>query len=36
MVIKEFYKTRNDGVDLYRSFSNAGFKILKVGTKEGK
>ena len=34
MVIKEFYKTRNDGVDLYRSYSDVGLKIRKVGTDE--
>ena len=32
MVIKEFYKTRKDGVDLYRSYSNKGYKILQVET----
>ncbi len=34
MVIKEFYKTRNDGVDLYRSYSDTGLRIRKVGTDE--
>lgn len=34
MVKKEFYKVRKDGVLLYRSFSDAGFKIQKVGTNE--
>lgn len=34
MIIKEFYKTRKDGVNLYRTFSDAGFKIQKVGTSE--
>lgn len=34
MVIKEFYKTRNDGVDLYRNYSDAGLQIRKVGTDE--
>ena len=32
MVIKEFYKERNDGVKLYRSYSDEGFKILQVET----
>ena len=34
MVVKEFYETRNDGVDLYRSYSDAGLRIRKVGTDE--
>lgn len=34
MIIKEFYKTRTDGVDLYRTYSDANLKIKKVGTDE--
>lgn len=34
MIIKEFYKTRKDGVNLYRTYSNEGLKIQKVGTDE--
>lgn len=34
MIIKEFYKTRKDGVNLYRTYSDNGFKIQKVGTDE--
>lgn len=34
MVVKEFYKTREDGVNLYRTYSNKGLKILKVDTDE--
>lgn len=34
MVVKEFYRTRNDGVNLYKSYSNAGYMIRKVGTDE--
>lgn len=34
MIIKEFYRTREDGVNLYRTASDAGFKIRKVGTEE--
>lgn len=34
MIIKEYYRTRNDGVNLYRTYSDAGFKIQKVGTDE--
>lgn len=32
MVIKEFYKTREDGVNLYRSYSDSGFKIKQNET----
>ncbi len=31
---KEFYKTRDDGVNLYRTFSDEGLQIQKVGTEE--
>lgn len=34
MIIKEFYKTREDGVELYRSYSDSGVYIRKVGTEE--
>lgn len=34
MVIKEFYKTRNDGVNLYKTYSDKELKIQKVGTDE--
>jgi hypothetical protein len=34
MVIKEYYETRTDGVDLYISYSDEGFYIRKVGTNE--
>ena len=33
-IIKEFYVTREDGVDLYRTYSDEGYKIQKVGTDE--
>lgn len=33
-IIKEFYKTREDGVNLYRTYSDAGYTIKKVGTDE--
>lgn len=33
-IIKEFYKTRADGVNLYRTYSTEGFKIKKLGTNE--
>ena len=34
MVITEFYRVRNDGVMLYRTYSNSGLMIQKVGTDE--
>lgn len=34
MIVKEFYKTRNDGVNLYRSYSDKDKYIKKVGTEE--
>lgn len=33
-IIKEFYITRNDGVNLYRTYSDENYKIKKVGTDE--
>lgn len=33
-IIREFYRTRNDNVNLYRTYSDEGFKIQKVGTEE--
>lgn len=34
MIIREFYQTRNDGVNLYRSYSDAKMMIHKIGTEE--
>jgi len=34
MVIREFYLTREDGVNLYRIYSDEDFEIQKVGTNE--
>lgn len=34
MIAREFYGTRKDGVDLYRTYSDADLKIRKVGTDE--
>jgi hypothetical protein len=34
MVLREFYETRFDGVNLYRTYSNKGVYIHKVGTNE--
>lgn len=33
-IAKEFYRTRTDGVNLYRTYSTEGFKIKKLGTNE--
>ena len=32
MIIKEFYKTREDGVNLYRTYSGEGLYILQNET----
>lgn len=34
MIIKEFYRTREDGVRLYKSYSDKNLYIKKVGTEE--
>ena len=34
MIKKEFYKTRNDGVNLYITYSDLNLKIRKIGTDE--
>lgn len=34
MIVKEFYKTREDGVNLFRTFSDSNVYIRKVGTDE--
>lgn len=34
MIIKEFYRTRDDGVNLYKTYSSMGYPIQKVGTEE--
>lgn len=34
MIVKEFYKTRTDGVNLFRTYSDKGLRIRKVGTDE--
>jgi hypothetical protein len=33
-IAKDFYRTRTDGVNLYRTYSTEGLKIHKVGTDE--
>ena len=34
MIIREFYKTREDGVNLYKSYSDKNYYIKKIGTDE--
>lgn len=34
MLVKEFYKTRQDGVNLYRTYSDENFKIRQIPTNE--
>ena len=34
MIIKEFYLTREDGVNLYKTYSAQNFTIHKIGTEE--
>lgn len=34
MIVREFYTTRSDGVNLYRTYSDKGLQIRKVGTDE--
>ena len=34
MIVTEFFETRYDGVDLYRTYSDANKMIQKDGTKE--
>ena len=34
MIVKEFYKTRDDGVNLHRTYSDEGLQIRKTGTDE--
>ena len=32
MIVREFYRTRKDGVSLYRTYSNAGYLIRQTQT----
>ena len=34
MIKREFYKERNDGVKLYKTYSDENYRIQKVGTGE--
>lgn len=35
MLIKEFYRTREDGVNLYRNYSDTGHYIIQIETGIG-
>lgn len=32
MLVKEFYRTREDGVNLYRTYSDKNFRIRQIQT----
>ena len=34
MIVREFYRTREDGVNLFRTYSDENKYIRKVGTNE--
>lgn len=34
MIVREYYKTRKDGVKLYKTYSDSNKVIHKVGTNE--
>lgn len=34
MIVREFYRTRKDGVNLYKTHSDSNLYIQKVGTNE--
>lgn len=34
MIVKEFYKKREDGINLYRTYSDEKYRIRKIGTDE--
>lgn len=34
MIVREFYKTRKDGVNLYKTYSDERYLIRKIGTEE--
>ena len=34
MIIKEYFATRKDGVKLFKTYSDGGFYIKKIGTEE--
>ena len=34
MIVKDFYRTREDGVRLFKSYSDQNLYIRKIGTEE--
>lgn len=34
MIVREYYKTRKDGVNLYKTYSDEQYMIRKIGTDE--
>ena len=32
MIVREFFRTREDGVNLYRTYSDQGFKLRQIDT----
>lgn len=34
MIVREYYKTRNDGVKLYKTYSDLGFRIVQNETRK--
>ena len=36
MIVTEYYKTRDDGVILYRTYSDTGMKIERDGVRYGE
>ena len=34
MIVREFYKTRNDGVNLYRTYSDENYRIRQIETNQ--
>ena len=34
MIVREYHKTRKDWVKLYKTYSNDGYMIQKIGTEE--
>lgn len=34
MIVREYYMTRKDGVRLFRTYSDAGKEVRKVGTED--
>ena len=33
-IVREFYRTRNDGINLYKTYSDEGYKIHKLNSEE--